>query len=218
MDFPSTIWTVLRSAKDDPQGTRDIIIRQYWEPVRRYAQLHGLSLDDAEDLAQNVFLQICRDGFLEKADRTKGRFRGLLVAVTENLLKMWWRGEYSRKRRGQALVDENLAEAPEVKPVDDRFNRLWAENIVRGALDRFRAASDQAALPYCRAIEAFFLENRSYTEIARELDTHEGAVKNYIFRGKAKLGELIRGAIAEYCGSREEFDEEVRDLQRFLGD
>lgn len=223
MEFPSTIWTVIRKAKDDPKGARELVIRRYWEPILQYARMKGLASDDAEDLTQNVFLHVSKEGFLEQADRAKGRFRSLLIAVTDNVLNMWWRHQYAEKRDGrrQVLLDDErlreIAATSGTTVVDAEFNRTWAQNIIRHALDRLRVESERLGTPYAAAVEAHYLRGRSYQDIATDLQSTPAQIRNYIFRGKALLGDFIRDFIREYCGSQEEFDEELRDLQQFLG-
>jgi DNA-directed RNA polymerase specialized sigma24 family protein len=65
-------------------------------------------------------------------------------------------------------------------------------------------------------VEAFYLEGHSYVEIAAELSVAEAQVKNYVFRGKARLGDLVREFIREYSGSAEEYEGELHDLHTFL--
>ncbi|MBI2901769.1 MAG: sigma-70 family RNA polymerase sigma factor [Planctomycetes bacterium] len=221
MDFPSTIWTVIRNAAADPQGARDQVIRRYWEPVCGYASKRGLSAEDAEDMAQTVFLHVCRDGFLERADRNKGRFRGLLVAMANHLIDSWWRLKYAGgdKRAVVSLDDEGTLAVADAaaKPVDSDFNRLWAENVLARAMERLKEESDRLRTPYHAAVDAFYLKGRSYSEIAAALRVPEGQVRNYVFRGKARLSQLVRDFIREYSGSAEEYAEELRDLGEFLG-
>lgn len=205
--FPSTLWTQIRN------GAKDNVARRYWAPVHRYLTLKGLTHEDAEDMTQTVFVHISRDGFLESADRAKGRFRALLVAVTENLLKMWWREKYAEKRRADrpplSLDEANLtAIAGSTAPPDQIFARAWAEDLLKHALDRLRAER----APQAAALESLYLLGRSYAEI----DPDEAKVKNLVFRGKARLGEILRDLVREYSGSSEEFEDELRDLQCYL--
>ncbi len=223
MDFPSTVWTVLRAAKDDPRGARDQIIRRYWEPVHDYARIKGLAPEDAEEITQSVFMHVCRDGFLEQADRAKGRFRSLIVAVTDNVIKMWWRLQYADKRKGRrhqvSLDDDRLREIvadTTHASVDKHFNRVWAANLLRMAMVRLEEESGRLDTPYGKAVRLHFLEGRSYEETAEALKTTVVQVRNYIFRGKTLLGDFIRSVIREYCGSQDEYEDELRDLQEFL--
>lgn len=223
MEFPSTIWTVIRNAAKDPQGSRDRVVRRYRDAILGYLMKKGLTPDDAEDLAQTVFMHICKDDLLERADRAKGRFRALLLAVTENLLNMWRRKEYSERRQGTGKVlalEEttlaSLADAPASRSLDEAFNRAWAANVLKNALDALQEESARAGTPYFRAAQGFFLLGWNYARIAKELGVDEGKVKNYVFRAKERLRELVRDFIKQYCGSQEEYEEELRDLKDLL--
>jgi RNA polymerase sigma-70 factor (ECF subfamily) len=215
VEFPPTFWTVIRRAGTDPQGAREQVVRRYWRPIFEYFRLRGLAHEDAEDLTQVTFLQICRDDFLERADRSKGKFRTLLLAVANHVLDSDWRRAYALKRGGglDALpLDKAILEIPERKsiPTSAEFDRAWAENLMTEALSKLGP-------PHREAVEQHYLSGRSYAQIASALRKREDDVKNLIFRGKARLRELVRGLIQEYACDDEHIEEELRDLRSFLG-
>jgi sigma-70-like protein len=81
MHLPTTVWSTLLKVRRDPARVKDLVVRRYRQPVYEFALQRGLPPEDADDVAQEVFLRVCREEFLEKADRTRGRFRTLLLAV-----------------------------------------------------------------------------------------------------------------------------------------
>src|ERR1043165_1808720 len=105
MVVPSSIWTGSLSVKNDPERVKDLVVRRYREPVVEFLRMKGLSHEDAEDVAQDVFIQICREEFLQKADREKGKFRTLVLAVTRNLLAFFHRYQMAERRDRRRKVD-----------------------------------------------------------------------------------------------------------------
>ena len=106
MEAPSTIWTQIRAAQRESSGAWNGLYLRYQSLIARHVsrKIRGISEADREDLVQNVFVQISKEDFLERADKDKGRFRSLLFAVTDNVVKMWLRGEYSRRRKGEEKI------------------------------------------------------------------------------------------------------------------
>jgi DNA-directed RNA polymerase specialized sigma24 family protein len=69
-----------------PERARAEVFTRYRTPVFNFLRNRGLSEHDAEDVAQDVFLRVCREDFLKKLDRNRGKFRSLLLAVTRHVM------------------------------------------------------------------------------------------------------------------------------------
>lgn len=207
-DFPTSIWTTLLSIRTNPDHVRDLVVRRYRQPVFDFIRRQGLPHEDAEDVTQEVFAQVCREGFLEKAERRKGRFRTLLLAVTRHLVASFRRRELAGVRdRRRAVTLEGFDVAAEHAD-DGDFDDLWVKNLVTNGLDRLKDDPTVAAL-------RLQLEGRSYQEIAASLKKSATDVTNYIHRAKKKLRQEIERQIREYSGG-EHVEEEVASLLRFL--
>jgi len=227
MLVPSTIWTQIRAAQRNSTGAWDRMYLKYQGLVSRQIsrRIGGLSESDLEDLRQNVFLEISRPDFLQRADKSKGRFRSLLFAVTDNVIKMWLRGEYSRRRKGPnktALIDQEAIfgalqnrEAPS-SPEEEVFNREWAGELLQESLDSLKAESDRLQTKYHRTVIGHYFEKLSRADLAKEMDITEDMVRNYLSRGRQKLGESMRAAIAEYCTDEQEILDELDDLKKYI--
>jgi RNA polymerase sigma factor (sigma-70 family) len=195
-NFPSSIWTTILSIKSNPEQVRDLVVRRYRQPVYDFIRRQGLSHEDAEDVTQEVFTQVCREGFLEKANRRKGRFRTLLLAVTRHLVATFRRHELA----GVDVAEEHADDAD--------FDDLWVKNLVTIGLERLKSDAAVSAL-------RLQLEGRSYQEIAAALKKSATDVTNYIHRGKKKLRQEIERQIREYSGG-DHVEQEVSSLLRFL--
>jgi RNA polymerase sigma-70 factor (ECF subfamily) len=208
MDFQSTLWTVIRSARQGDEGALRQFVLSYRGPVVAYAARRGLGAD-AEDIAQEVFLRLVQDRLLDRADPSRGRFRSLLLAVTRHVIGHHRDKEHAAKRGGGktlALPDLQIAAA------DPDFDREWISHLTRIGLARL--ARDHPV--YHEALRRFVLEEHSYAQIGAALGCTETDVKNRVFRGKKKLADYIRDEIRDYSASPEEFQEELAHLSRFL--
>jgi len=207
-EFPSSIWTTLLTVRKDPGRVRDLVVRRYRQPVYEFIRRQGLSHEDAEDITQDVFAQICRDGFLERIDPNKGKFRTLVLAVTRHLISSFHRRELAGvrdRRRSVALEEFDVAAE---HPDDGDFDDLWVKNLVGLGIERLKDDPGVAALK-------LQLEGKSYQEISAELKKSTTDVTNYIHRAKKKLRAEIESLIREYCGAHE-VEEEVAGLLRYL--
>ncbi|HVR83805.1 MAG TPA: sigma-70 family RNA polymerase sigma factor [Planctomycetota bacterium] len=208
MDFPTSIWTVILSVKDNPERVKDLIIRRYREPVYEFLRMKGLTHEDAEDVTQEVFIQICREDFLKKADRDKGKFRTLLQAVTRNLLAFFHRYNMAERRDRRRKVTLGELDLPSETASDGEFDQLWVKNLVSQAMDRLK--DDPMIIALRRQ-----MEGRTYQEIATELGRQVHDVTNYIHRGKTRLRAEIERMIADYS-SKEDVPEEVAHLIKLV--
>lgn len=219
MRFQSTMWTVIGLARDGSREALEKLLVRYREPLLAYLRGRGVSEHDAEDLAQEVFLQISSEEFLKKADRAKGRFRTLLLRVTQHLLSSGLRKHYSLKRGGgcKRLSIEDLPEGADPPVADDSFDGLWARNLLRLALEKLEAETSRLKVPYHRALVLRYVEGRSPPDIAARLGCKTHDVDNYLYQGKRRLRRHIEALAGEYCSSHEELGEEVEMLRKHLG-
>ena len=58
----------------------------------------------------------------------------------------------------------------------------------------------QLALPYRTVLTLYYLEEMSYAEMVKVMDMPEGTVKNYLFRAKKKLQELMEPLLEKEIG------------------
>lgn len=205
-NFPSSIWTTILSIRSDPEAVRDQVVRRYRQPVYDFIRRQALNHEDAEDVTQEVFAQVCREGFLEKANRRKGRFRTLLLAVTRHLVASFRRRELAGVRdRRRAVTIEGFDVAQEHED-DGDFDDLWVKNLVDLAMQRLKDDPTIAAL-------RLQIEGRSYQEIAATLKKSATDVTNFIHRAKKKLRQEIERQIREYSGGGH-VEDEVASLLR----
>jgi sigma-70-like protein len=94
--FATTRWTAVVAA--GRRGTREseaalaYLCEAYWYPLYAYARRRGHGAEEAEDLTQGFFARLLEKGYVEAADRERGRFRTfLLTAFARFLSKEMWK-------------------------------------------------------------------------------------------------------------------------------
>lgn len=217
MEFQSTFWTVIGQAKAGSRPALDTLLRRYRAPILEYLRFRGLSEHDAEDLVQEVFLEISEEKFLARADRSQGRFRSLLLRVTDHVLASHFRKQYRLKRGSGKKALPLESAAGEAAPDEDQFNGLWARNLIRIALDKLRRESSRMKVAYHEVLLLRFVDGLSYQEIAERLNFKPHDVDNYLYYGKKLLKGYLVDLAREYASSPDEHAEEIALLQRFLG-
>lgn len=208
MHLPSTMWTCIQQVRTDPERVKDLVVRRYRQPIVDFAKLQGLPHEDAEDVAQEVFLRVCREDFLTKADKSKGKFRSLLLAVTRHVIASYRRHELAGMRDRRRDVGIEDFEFPVEAAPDAEFDRIWVRNLVARAMEKLEGAAMADAL-------RLQLAGKSYKEIAAKLGKSETDVTNYIHRAKARLKHEIEQLIGEYC-TADELPAEIGALLQFL--
>ncbi len=183
---------LVRGLKCGNQASFKVLLRRYQGPI--YAYLCRL-LDDrqeAEDVAQEVFVRVFRkvEGFREECSFKTWLYR--IATRQASNRRRWfsrhrWRevtGLLDRERR--PAFDERFVH-PGRNPFDHVASRQHRD-IVHEALSRINPRFRQAV--YLRDIAGF-----TYAEIARTLDISLGTVKSRILRGRRALKrELTRHA------------------------
>lgn len=208
MQMPSTMWTRILKVREDPVRVKDLVARRYRQPIHDFAVLQGLPLEDAEDVAQEVFMRVCQESFLRKADRDRGRFRSYLLAVTKHVIASLQRYQLAEKRDRRKEISLDDFEVPESVPDDPDFDQLWAKNLVDKALDRL---AEDATIPAYR----LKIQGKSYKEIAKELGIRESDVSNAVQRAPKRLKREIEKMILEYS-TEAEVPGEIAALRKFL--
>jgi RNA polymerase sigma factor (sigma-70 family) len=153
------------------------------------------SPDDAEDLAQEVFIKVYRT--LKTYDSSKGAFTTWVTTVTRNLLVDHFRRSKQERvtdsldapasadsdagstTRGD-LIEDTAAVSP-----DQKVGRSDTQKLVQQALQRLSPDLREAVI-------LRDLQDLDYKEIAAALHVPEGTVKSRINRGRAELSRLLQ--------------------------
>jgi RNA polymerase sigma factor (sigma-70 family) len=161
----------------------DLIVRQYWRKVFNVAYKFVGKHDEAEDLAQDIFLKIFKS--LDTFDR-RANFQTWLISISRNLCI----DHYRSVRKERETIDRDV-DANELSPVSREVGPVQAlEQRDRVMLLRQALAGLPETLR--TAVLMRDIQELSYQEIADQLRLPEGTVKSRINRGRTELARQIK--------------------------
>lgn len=153
------------------------LVRQHQEAVFRLAYLLLGDADDAEDVAQEVFVRVWRALDRFDADRP---LRPWLLEITRNQCFNWRRSA----RRYLAALGRWGADEPALVNPDAQLAEAWQATVLWQAVRRLRVADQEVIYLRC------FLE-LSVEETATALKVAPGTVKSRLSRALQRLRERI---------------------------
>ncbi len=160
----------------DRQAEMAALVRSHQAGVWRYLRYLGCCAMEADDLTQETFLAVFRDGF---EDRSPEQTAAYLRTVARNRLLM-----LRRTQRRAPEVDLEAAEA------------VWAETVGDDGMDDYVVALEDCletgVTPRVRrALEMLYRDGRSRSEIAEQLEMAVEGVKTLLRRARATLRECV---------------------------
>jgi len=229
--FPTTRWTLVVAAGDpDRKGARLALVslcENYWYPLYAWLRRRGHSADEAQDLTQEFFVRVLEGRYLDRADPDKGRFRSFILTSLKFFVADEGDRQRARKRGGGALVplefssgEERYQREPAHDETPERiFERRWALSVLDRVVERLRTEFLQHGRPeHFERLKVFLLgkSDAPYADLAREMNTSEGALKVAIHRLRKRYRELFRQEIADTVANPNEVESELRFLAAAL--
>lgn len=215
--FDSTLWTEIDRAKSGDGQALNRLIEAYRAPVVQFLRRIGVGPVDAEDLAQEVFLEIVAKDLLQKAEPGEGRFRSLLIGITKNIARQHRRRRAAAKRSGASAPVDDLIPDPAAPGSDDLFDQTWVVHLLGRAFKRLEKSAKQLKNRQHTIVKMSVFDGASYSEIAAQLDLDPTSVRNLLHRGRQKLMEHVKEEIAAYTRPGAEFEAEVAYLKKLIG-
>ncbi len=168
------------------------IVSMYQRRIYNICYRFAGSGDDAEDLAQEVFIKMYRT--LASYDSAKGAFVTWVTTITRNLLV-----DHFRKSKQDRMTDSLDAASSSHEDAQPLSEQIQDQSAPPDARVRSREVGEtvHAALgklsPELReAVILRDLQDMDYKEIAAVLRVPEGTVKSRINRGRAELARLLQ--------------------------
>ena len=229
--FPTTRWTLVVAAGDpqrkDARSALVSLCENYWYPLYAYLRRRGYAPDQAQDLTQEFFMRVLEGRYLDRADPEKGRFRSFILTSLKFFVADEQDRQRAQKRGGGAVVsfefssgEERYQREPGHNETPERiFERRWALSMLDRVMERLRGEFVQHGRPENFERMKVFLLRQSeapYADLAREMNTSEGALKVAIHRLRKRYRELFRQEIADTVADPAEVDSELRYLVAVL--
>jgi RNA polymerase sigma factor (sigma-70 family) len=234
-EFVTTRWSLILSAAhfgSEEQRARDALAelcRTYWRPIFSFVRGRGYSIEDAQDLTQDFFLAILKNGWLQHADRNRGRFRSLLLRSLQNFLINAAEKTHTSKRGGDVEFvswDDWMSEASsdlsipaatlESLPPEQLFDFTWAATVVEHALQRLREECEsKGKLWLFQTLSPHLTDERdevSYAKLSAELGIGDTAVKKQLHNMRQRYRSLLRAEVSQTVENPADVDDEIRYL------
>jgi RNA polymerase sigma-70 factor (ECF subfamily) len=164
------------------QSAWDLIVRHHWRKVFNVAYRFVGKHDEAEDLAQEIFIKVFKS--LSTFDR-RANFQTWLISISRNLCI----DHYRSVRKERETFDRGV-DARNLSPVSHDPGPIAAlEQRDRVAL--LRQALGELPEALRTAVLMRDIQEMSYQEIADTLRLPEGTVKSRINRGRTELARQV---------------------------
>ncbi len=164
---------------DNPDYAFNLIVRKYQQPIYWHIRRLVIVHDDADDIVQDVFVKAW--GALNKFKGESGLYTWLYRIATNEAL-----GFLNKKRKRYFLplvdVEKQLTDSLEADIYYD--GNVIERNIQRAIL---KLPEKQRVVFSLR-----YYDNMKYTDMAKVLDTSEGALKASYHHAVKKIEEFIK--------------------------
>jgi len=229
--FPTTRWTLVVAAGDpqrkEARSALVFLCENYWYPLYAYLRRRGYPADQAQDLTQEFFIRLLEGRYLDRADPEKGRFRSFLLTSLKFFVADEEDRHRARKRGGGMVVplefssgEDRYQREPAHGETPERiFERRWALSMLDRVVERLRNEFvHHGRAEHFERLKMFLLgqSDAPYAELAREMNTSEGALKVAIHRLRKRYRELFRQEIADTVADPAEVESELRYLAAVL--
>jgi RNA polymerase sigma-70 factor, ECF subfamily len=169
---------VYRLARGD-SAAFGLLYDLHWKSVYTYAWWLTKSVAESEDIAQDCFLALARRA--RSFNPSRCQLRTWLLAVARR--QAWQR--LRKRRMSESAEDDGLGwPTPGPDPEAALIGQERSESV-RRALELLPAAQREA-------LYLFEFEELTVAEVAGILGIEPNAVKGRLFRGRERLGELLR--------------------------
>jgi RNA polymerase sigma factor (sigma-70 family) len=174
---------LLLAAADGDDGAFGVFYRRWLPVVTGYHFRRTRSLELAFDLTAETFAAVVAD--LARFDPERGSAPGWLFEIAEHKLL-----DSVRRARVESSARARLGHEPVV--LEDRDLERVEELASLGDAGRLDRLLGQLSGPQRDAIRARVLDERSYAEIASEINCSEAVVRQRVHRGLSRLRERLK--------------------------
>lgn len=209
MSAANTRWSLIDAVRQGDTSAQEEFVTRYRPVVLRALQRSGLR-EEAEDVAQDVFVRLLAKGALKRARREGGSFRAYLAVLTKRALQDHWTKARAQKRGAGRVAP--LDHDPPEEAIADHLDREWLTHLLELALGRLQAEHPN----YFASVRGFLCEGRSQGELASAQGRSPKAIRNQVHRGRQKLIAYLREEIARYEPQPSLHQTEVETLARLL--
>jgi RNA polymerase sigma-70 factor (ECF subfamily) len=228
--FNTTRWTLVLAVREgqspDAQAALATLCETYWYPVYAFIRRTGHNGEDARDLTQAFFTRVLEKDYFGQARQERGRFRSFLLSSVRHFLSNQRDWDQAQKRGGGqthlSLEFDDGERTYQIEPVDPHtperlYERRWALASIESALARLKKKYEDGKKGELFARLRPYLtgdEPQSYAELAKSVGVSEGSLRVAVHRMRQQFAATLREIIADTVESRDDVDEELRELMK----
>jgi len=235
--FLTTHWSLIEDmgGSDDDKNSAliELVLKKYWKPVYCYLRRRGYENEEAKDLTQGFFQEVVLGRkLIDKAERTKGRFRSfLLTALNRYLINIHHEQAAKRhvpKAKLVAMDISDMSDLPQAVTAltaEDSFTYAWVSALLEQVLKEVKAECEKAD----KSLHWQIFRDRALRPIMEGVDTPtlesvcqkhgvSDTVKasNMIVTVKRRFQTLLKQHLRQSVMSDKEAEEELKEIRRFL--
>ena len=234
--FLTTHWSLIgdiQAGHDKDRALIKLLLQRYWKPVYSYLRRKGNNNEDAKDLTQGFFHEIVLNRQLvQRSDQAKGRFRSFLL----HALNQYVINQKAKQTATIRIPQDKLVSLESVDPSelpqdmsvcepDDSYNYAWVSALLDHVLTAVKqSCSEEGLQPHWELFHARIVRPiltgasaPPLSEVCIRLGVEDTRrASNMIITVKRRFREMLRRHIHNTVISREQVDEELDEIIRFL--
>jgi RNA polymerase sigma-70 factor (ECF subfamily) len=127
----STLLVLRLSGCPTDAAAWDQFVQRYSGPIYAWCRRYCLQDADAQDVTQNVFVNLLRQ--VQKFDRSKARFRSWLFRIVQNGVRDWCADRARREEKGTESARQLLASQPARRDLAARLSEEFDLELLQVA-------------------------------------------------------------------------------------
>lgn len=202
-------------------------VRRYENAILSFAAHHGFTANDGKDIAQIVFEKLWTGTAIDRAKKSKGMFRNLIMGVTLNAIKEWIRRNRAQRRDSTRLLlisdvaakyslDEYSITDEKARSVEESFLKAWVENLLQRSVVQLKEECDAGGFKHYDVFRQKYLEGEETAEFAAKLGLSREEAENQRRTSLRHFRRVFCDLVRLYCKDDAEAERELRNLSGML--
>lgn len=161
------------------------LIERYYQEIFAFAYKQTLDAELAMDLTQEIFITVLKG--LPLFEPKKASFRTWLYRVASNKITDYFRSSYHR----QLILETDLADAEQeyYDGMEDAYiQKIYEEQLIQKAMTIIVEFGNE----WVQIFQLKLFQDKTFTEIAKELDIPENTVKTRYYTMQKKLRKELK--------------------------
>jgi len=236
--FLTTHWSLVDAVDSSNDGDKnraliELLLKRYWKPVYCYLRRKGYDNEQAKDLTQGFFHEIVLGRkLIERADRSKGRFRSYVLTALNNYVSAVHASESAQKRTPEGGLSQlDMTDPPELSRVignctpEESFDYAWVSALLEQVLDDVETACyEDGKIKHWSVFRERVLlpitegnDPPSLREICHKYDIEDPrAASNMIITVKRRFQAFLLEHLSQTVASDGRIEDELTEISKFL--